>query len=93
MDRFNWARSSIVLSGGALAISVLGGCGKAPAGPTQAADVQVVPVEQRDVPVVRQWVGTLDGFVNAQIRAQVSGYLVKQVYKRGLRREEGRRPL
>ena len=43
----------------------------------------MVAVEQRDVPVVREWIGSLDGFVNAQIRAQVSGYLVKQDYKEG----------
>ncbi len=60
-----------------------GGCAKAPAGAPQAADVQVVPVVQKDVPLVREWVGTLDGFVDAQIRAQVSGYLVKQDYKEG----------
>ncbi|MFZ1056776.1 MAG: efflux RND transporter periplasmic adaptor subunit, partial [Opitutaceae bacterium] len=47
------------------------------------ADVQVVAVERRDVPIIRDWVGSLDGFVNAQIRAQVSGYLVKQDYKEG----------
>ena len=40
-------------------------------------------MEQRDVPVIREWVGSLDGFVNAQIRAQVSGYLLKQDYKEG----------
>jgi membrane fusion protein (multidrug efflux system) len=43
----------------------------------------VVAVEQRDVPIVREWIGSLDGFVNAQIRAQVSGYLVKQTYREG----------
>ncbi len=35
------------------------------------------------MPVIREWVGSLDGFVNAQIRAQVSGYLLKQDYKEG----------
>jgi membrane fusion protein (multidrug efflux system) len=43
----------------------------------------VVPVERRDVPIAREWIGTLDGFVDAQIRAQVSGYLVRQDYKEG----------
>jgi membrane fusion protein (multidrug efflux system) len=43
----------------------------------------VVAVEQRDVPVVREWIGYLDGSVNAEIRAQVSGYLVKQDYREG----------
>jgi membrane fusion protein (multidrug efflux system) len=35
------------------------------------------------VPIFRNWVGTLDGYVNAQIRAQVSGYLLAQDYHEG----------
>jgi len=46
-------------------------------------DVQVVEVVQRDVPITREWVGTLDGLVNAQIHAEVSGYLIKQNYTNG----------
>jgi membrane fusion protein (multidrug efflux system) len=83
MDPFNLGRSSVVLVGGALVMGAVGGCGKAPSGPPPPADVQVVAVEQRDVPIIHEWVGTLDGFVNAQIRAQVSGYLVKQDYREG----------
>jgi membrane fusion protein, multidrug efflux system len=64
-------------------MGIAGGCGKAPAPAPQAAEVQVVPVVQKDVPLVREWVGTLDGFVDAQIRAQVSGYLVKRDYQEG----------
>jgi membrane fusion protein (multidrug efflux system) len=45
--------------------------------------VQVVEVVQQDVPVYHEWVATLDGFVNAQIQPQVSGYLVKQNYREG----------
>ena len=45
--------------------------------------VQVVAVEQADVPIYREWVGTLDGFVNADIRPQVEGYVRKQSYKEG----------
>lgn len=40
-------------------------------------------VEQRDVPVFSEWVATLDGYVNAQIRPQVSGYIIKQNYTEG----------
>jgi membrane fusion protein (multidrug efflux system) len=40
-------------------------------------------VIQRDVPVYHEWVATLDGFVNAQIQPQVSGYLIKQDYQEG----------
>jgi RND family efflux transporter MFP subunit len=43
----------------------------------------VVQVEQRDVPVYREWIGTLDGMVNAAIRAQVTGYLLRQSYSEG----------
>ncbi|HZZ20260.1 MAG TPA: efflux RND transporter periplasmic adaptor subunit [Opitutaceae bacterium] len=53
------------------------------------ADVRVVSVEQADVPITQEWVGYLDGSVNAQIRAQVSGYLVKQDYKEGSAVKQG----
>lgn len=46
-------------------------------------NVQVAEVIQRDVPVYHEYVATLDGFVNAQIQPQVSGYLVKQSYQEG----------
>jgi len=45
--------------------------------------VEFVEVTQKDVPVSKEWVATLDGFVNAQIRAQVKGLLVKQSYTNG----------
>jgi RND family efflux transporter MFP subunit len=38
---------------------------------------------QQDVPVVREWIGSLDGSVNADVRARVSGYLISQNYKEG----------
>src|SRR5712671_7732859 len=55
--------------------------------PAQAAprplDVEVVRVEQKDVPVYSEWIGTTEGIVNADIKAEVSGYLLKQDYKEG----------
>ena len=45
--------------------------------------VEVVEVTQKDVPITREWVATLTGKVNAQIRAQVAGYLMKQTYTNG----------
>lgn len=45
--------------------------------------VQVSTVLQQNVPIFREWVGTLDGMVNAEIRAQVTGYLTKQSYQEG----------
>jgi len=45
--------------------------------------VEVVPLVQRDVPVYQEWIGTTDGMVNADIKAQVTGYLLRQDYKEG----------
>jgi len=45
--------------------------------------VEVVQVEQKDVPILTEWIGTTDGVVNADIKAQVSGYLMKQDYTEG----------
>jgi len=45
--------------------------------------VEVAPVIQKDVPVQGEWVGTLEGYVNAQISPQVSGYLIRQDYHEG----------
>lgn len=45
--------------------------------------VEVVEVIQRDVPVFFEWTASTDGSVNATIRAQVQGYLVKQNYREG----------
>ena len=45
--------------------------------------VRIVKVVQRDVPLYREWIGTLDGFVNAEVKAQVAGYIRKQVYQEG----------
>ena len=51
--------------------------------PPPPATVAVVDVVQQDVPLRTEWVTTLDGYVNARIRPQVSGYLVKQNYVEG----------
>src|SRR6267378_625224 len=51
--------------------------------------VEVATVETRDVPVYSEWVATLDGYVNAQIRPQVSGYIIRQNYKEGSLVHEG----
>jgi len=55
---------------------------KAPATPPPP-NVEVTGVTTQDVPVYSEWVTTLDGFVDANIQPQVSGYLIKQVYKEG----------
>ena len=61
----------------------LSGCGKEEKVQPQAPVVEVAEVTQKDVPVFAEWVGTTDGMVNATIRAQVQGYLIKQSYKEG----------
>ncbi len=48
-----------------------------------APEVEVVQVEQKDVPIYQEWIGTLDGLVNAEIKSQVTGYLLKQHYTEG----------
>ena len=45
--------------------------------------VWVATVAVRDVPVYREWIGNLDGSVNTEVRARVSGYLISQNYKEG----------
>jgi len=45
--------------------------------------VQIAAVAQKDVPMYSEWIGTTDGMVNAVIRAQVQGYLIKQNYHEG----------
>src|SRR6185436_18763048 len=56
-------------------------------GTAQAApplpEVEVMQVEQKDVPIYSEWIGTLDGMVNAEIKAQVSGYLLSTNYTEG----------
>lgn len=46
-------------------------------------DVEVVQVAKEDIPIYAEWIGTLDGLVNADVRAQVTGYLLKQGYQEG----------
>jgi RND family efflux transporter MFP subunit len=54
-----------------------------PATPGGTPAVEVAQVEQKDVPIYGEWIGTLDGFVNADVRAQVTGYLLRQGYQEG----------
>jgi RND family efflux transporter MFP subunit len=51
--------------------------------PVPSPNVAVVQVQQEDVPIYGEWIGTLDGLVNADVRAQVTGYLLKQGYQEG----------
>ena len=75
---------------GSLFLAVMGvlssvGCGqKAMSDPAaHPPQVEVSSVVQKDVSIYGDWVGTLDGYVNAQIQPQVTGYVVKQNYREG----------
>lgn len=67
-----------------VAVLLLVGCNKEEKKPgTMVPVVETITVAQRDVPVKKEWVGVLDGLVNATIRPQVSGYLIRQNYREG----------
>lgn len=66
---------------------VLAGCDrfekKAPPPAPPPPEVEVTPVIQRDVALTNEWLGTLDGLVNAEVRSRVQGYLQSQTYLEG----------
>jgi membrane fusion protein, multidrug efflux system len=66
-----------------LAIGVLGACKKAPAPPPPPPSVQIAPAVAKDVAVYQEWIGSLDGNVNADIRPQIEGYLLSRDYAEG----------
>lgn len=68
-----------------LVIAAVTSCssGKAAAPVLPAAVVEVAEVVQRDTPIYSEWVGILDGYVNAQIQPHVAGYIIRQNYKEG----------
>jgi membrane fusion protein (multidrug efflux system) len=71
-----------VIIGLAAAIA-LGGCGKEEAVVQAAPEVLVAEAAARDVPVYREWIGTIDGSENAEIQARVKGHLIKRSYEEG----------
>jgi RND family efflux transporter MFP subunit len=74
----------VIISLSAVASLCLWGCKeKSPSTLAAPPTVEVTTVTQEDVPVYHEWLGTLDGLVNAQIRAQVTGYLLTQKYREG----------
>lgn len=84
--RWRFALGALTLS----AVVAVSGCGKseattgAPNGaPPPPQEVGVTAVVKKDVPIYGDWVATLDGYVNANIQPQVSGYLIRQDYKEG----------
>jgi RND family efflux transporter MFP subunit len=74
----------LTLPASCLLVACLVGCqGNKAAAPPPPPEVEVVSVIQQDMPIYAEWVATLDGYVNAQIQPQVSGYIVQQTYKEG----------
>jgi RND family efflux transporter MFP subunit len=81
----NFAVTLCVLGGLVCTLLLLVGCGNknVSAAAAPPPNVQIVEVIERDVPIYHEYLATLDGFVNAQIQPQVSGYLIKQNYLEG----------
>lgn len=64
-------------------LAACGGTNKAQTGPPPPPVVGVAAVQQQTVPVYGNWIATLQGYVNANIQPQVTGYLIKQLYREG----------
>lgn len=62
---------------------LLSGCAKKEVPPAAPPEVEITPVTQQDVPLYTECIATLDGYVNAQIQPQVTGYLTRQNYREG----------
>jgi len=82
LTRGNFTLPALIL---VLALGIFAsGCNKGRAAAAMPIpEVEVATVETRDVPIYGEWVATLDGYVNAEIRPQVSGYIIKQNYTEG----------
>lgn len=81
LKHVGWTAIGIVAAVLLVAVTRSGGRSetKAPGPP----EVKVIQVEQKDVPTYGEWIGTLAGQVNANVQAQVSGYLLKRDYQEG----------
>jgi len=83
---FSSALARAVLLAG---LAVITACDSAETATPQPPAVLVVEAAQRDVPIVAEWLGTTEGFVDAEIRAQVAGYLISRDYQEGARVSKG----
>src|SRR5919198_4095974 len=72
-----------------LAVAQAGCRGEAAPAAPPPPTVTVVKVAQKDVALHSEWIASLDGYVNAEIRPQVSGYLVRQLYTEGMQVRKG----
>jgi membrane fusion protein, multidrug efflux system len=76
-------RRKTAIGAACLVLILATACDKVAPPPPAPPAVEVVKVAQRDVPIYMEWIGSLDGNVNAVIRPQVTGYLIKQNYREG----------
>jgi membrane fusion protein (multidrug efflux system) len=75
---------AVLTLGIVISLFAMVGCTKSNAAvPSIVTEVLIAHPIQRDVPVHNEWVASLDGYVNAEIRPQVSGYIIGQNYKEG----------
>ncbi len=81
-NKKTWFKSSLLFAIAGMVLLLIG-CQKQQKPTTAPPEVEVVEVAQKDVPIYSEWVGTLEGLVNAQIQARVPGYLLSQHYKEG----------
>jgi membrane fusion protein, multidrug efflux system len=91
MSGRNATRHGLLRAGCLTLVVLLGatGCEKKSAAPSSPPEVLVVTVTPKDVPIYVEWIGTLEGYVNADIRAQVTGYLLTQNYAEGSEVKKG----
>ena len=75
-------RGVSVIAGALAALGVAAGCKKPPP-PLPPTTVLFAPAVQQDLSLTAEFVGTIDGYVNAEIRARVKGFLKTQDYQDG----------
>ena len=80
-SRVPWAADCALIVG--LVFAGLSGCGKEETAAPPPPEVLVTEAATRDVPVYREWIGTIDGSENAEIQARVTGHLIKRSYEEG----------
>jgi multidrug efflux pump subunit AcrA (membrane-fusion protein) len=87
--RFLWIGGVLGLIVLALIVGAVRPYKQASGAAPSAPDVEVAQVQKQDVPIYGEWIGTLDGLVNADVRAQVTGYLLRQGYQEGASVKQG----
>jgi len=87
--RYLWIGGAFCLTVIALIVGVLRPKHASGAGTGAPTDVMVAPVQQKDVTLYSEWIGTLDGFENAAVKAEVTGYLLRQAYQEGALVQKG----